>query len=175
MPRCSFTLGATPAEDGSLGRLARRKLGRKPTPTASTFDFGKRIHRRTRLIVTDTRDLLLAVPVHPAKRPGRQSCGNLAGVPATKLRIEWYLAIAPEKSGCAASHADPDRRCQRHTGPPMGDPRDVARRLPKHLAFLCTWHAAWLSLSDPRRVMERSFKSLRHWISPSSAFKESSS
>jgi transposase len=65
-----------------LVRQARRKLGRKPTPTAAVidsqsaattqaggprgFDPGKRVHGRKRHIVTDTNGLLLAVHVHPA-------------------------------------------------------------------------------------------------------------
>jgi len=66
----------------ALVRQARRKLGRKPTPTAAIidsqsasttqaggprgFDPGKRVHGRKRHIVTDTNGLLLAVHVHPA-------------------------------------------------------------------------------------------------------------
>jgi transposase len=66
----------------ALVRQARRKLGRKPTPTAAVidsqsasttqaggargFDPGKRVHGRKRHIVTDTNGLLLAVHVHPA-------------------------------------------------------------------------------------------------------------
>ncbi|RAI34041.1 IS5 family transposase, partial [Rhodoplanes roseus] len=66
----------------ALVRLARRQLGRKPTPTAAIidsqsapttesggprgFDAGKRVHGRKRHIVTDTNGLLLAVLVHPA-------------------------------------------------------------------------------------------------------------
>jgi transposase len=65
-----------------LVRYARRKLGRKPQPTAAIidsqsaattqagglrgFDPGKRVHGRKRHIVTDTNGLLLAVNVHPA-------------------------------------------------------------------------------------------------------------
>jgi transposase len=65
-----------------LVRYARRKLGRKPSPTAAIidsqsaattqaggprgFDPGKRVHGRKRHIVTDTNGLLLAVNVHPA-------------------------------------------------------------------------------------------------------------
>ena len=65
-----------------LVRRARRKLGRKPKPTAAVldsqtastteaggprgFDPGKRLHGRKRHIVTDTNGLLLAVYVHPA-------------------------------------------------------------------------------------------------------------
>jgi putative transposase len=65
-----------------LVRQARRKLGRKPTPTAAVidsqsapttqaggprgYDAGKRIYGRKRHIVTDTNGLLLAVHVHPA-------------------------------------------------------------------------------------------------------------
>jgi transposase len=65
-----------------LVRQARRKLGRKPTPTAAIidsqststtqaggpagFDPGKRVYGRKRHIVTDTNGLLLAVHVHPA-------------------------------------------------------------------------------------------------------------
>ena len=65
-----------------LVRQARRKLGRKPKPTAAIidsqsasttqaggprgFDPGKRVHGRKRHIVTDTNGLLLAVHVHPA-------------------------------------------------------------------------------------------------------------
>jgi len=65
-----------------LVRQARRKLGRKPTPTAAVidsqsasttqaggprgFDPGKRVHGRKRHIVTDTNGLLLGVHVHPA-------------------------------------------------------------------------------------------------------------
>src|ERR1041384_6303361 len=63
-------------------RQARRKLGRKPTPTAAVidsqststtqaggprgFDPGKRVHGRKRHIITDTEGLLLAAHVHPA-------------------------------------------------------------------------------------------------------------
>jgi len=66
----------------ALVRQARRKLGRKPKPTAAIidsqsasttqaggprgFDPGKRVHGRKRHIVTDTNGLLLAVHVHPA-------------------------------------------------------------------------------------------------------------
>jgi transposase len=66
----------------ALVRRARRKLGRKPRPTAAVidsqsaattqaggprgFDAGKRVHGRKRHIVTDTNGLLLAVHVHPA-------------------------------------------------------------------------------------------------------------
>jgi transposase len=66
----------------ALVRQARRKLGRKPRPTAAIidsqsaattesggprgFDPGKRVHGRKRHIVTDTDGLLLAVHVHPA-------------------------------------------------------------------------------------------------------------
>jgi transposase len=66
----------------ALVRQARRKLGRKPTPTAAVldsqsapttqaggprgYDAGKRIYGRKRHIVTDTNGLLLAVHVHPA-------------------------------------------------------------------------------------------------------------
>ena len=66
----------------ALVRRARRKLGRKPTPTAAVidsqsasttqaggprgFDPGKRVHGRKRHIVTDTNGLLLGVHVHPA-------------------------------------------------------------------------------------------------------------
>jgi transposase len=66
----------------ALVRRARRKLGRKPRPTAAIidsqsaattqaggprgFDAGKRIYGRKRHIVTDTNGLLLAVHVHPA-------------------------------------------------------------------------------------------------------------
>jgi transposase len=66
----------------ALVRQARRKLGRKPKPTAAVidsqtasttqaggprgFDPGKRVHGRKRHIVTDTNGLLLAVHVHPA-------------------------------------------------------------------------------------------------------------
>lgn len=66
----------------ALVRRARRKLGRKPTPTAAIidsqsaattqaggprgFDAGKRVYGRKRHIVTDTNGLLLAVHVHPA-------------------------------------------------------------------------------------------------------------
>ncbi|WP_342722065.1 IS5 family transposase [Bradyrhizobium sp. B097] len=66
----------------ALVRQARRKLGRKPTPTAAVidsqsasttqaggprgFDPGKRVNGRKRHIVTDTNGLLLAVHVHPA-------------------------------------------------------------------------------------------------------------
>src|ERR1700741_3807546 len=66
----------------ALVRQARRKLGRKPSPTAAVidsqgaattqaggprgFDPGKRIYGRKRHIVTDTNGLLLAVHVHPA-------------------------------------------------------------------------------------------------------------
>ena len=65
-----------------LVRQARRKLGRKPKPTAAVidsqsasttqaggqrgFDAGKRVYGRKRHIVTDTNGLLLAVHVHPA-------------------------------------------------------------------------------------------------------------
>ena len=66
----------------ALVRQARRKLGRKPKPTAAIidsqtasttqaggprgFDPGKRLYGRKRHIVTDTNGLLLAVHVHPA-------------------------------------------------------------------------------------------------------------
>jgi putative transposase len=66
----------------ALVRRARRKLGRKPRPTAAVvdsqsapttqaggprgYDAGKRIYGRKRHIVTDTDGLLLAVHVHPA-------------------------------------------------------------------------------------------------------------
>jgi putative transposase len=66
----------------ALVQLARRKLRRKPRPTAAIidsqsasttqaggprgFDPGKRIYGRKRHIVTDTNGLLLAVHVHPA-------------------------------------------------------------------------------------------------------------
>ena len=66
----------------ALVRQARRKLGRKPRPTAAIidsqsaatmqaggprgYDAGKRVHGRKRHIVTDTNGLLLAVHVHPA-------------------------------------------------------------------------------------------------------------
>jgi putative transposase len=66
----------------ALVRKARRKLGRKPTPTAAVidsqsaptahaggprgYDAGKRVYGRKRHIVTDTNGLLLAVNVHPA-------------------------------------------------------------------------------------------------------------
>jgi transposase len=66
----------------ALVRRARRKLGRKPRPTAGIidsqsaattqaggprgFDAGKRVYGRKRHIVTDTNGLLLAVHVHPA-------------------------------------------------------------------------------------------------------------
>jgi putative transposase len=66
----------------ALVRRARRKLGRKPRPTAAVidsqsaattqaggprgFDAGKRVYGRKRHIVTDTNGLLLAVHVHPA-------------------------------------------------------------------------------------------------------------
>jgi transposase len=66
----------------ALVRQARRKLGRKPRPTAAIidsqsaattqaggprgFDPGKRVYGRKRHIVTDTNGLLLAVNVHPA-------------------------------------------------------------------------------------------------------------
>lgn len=66
----------------ALVRQARRKLGRKPKPTAAIidsqsaattqaggpcgFDPGKRVYGRKRHIVTDTNGLLLAVHVHPA-------------------------------------------------------------------------------------------------------------
>jgi putative transposase len=66
----------------ALVRQARRKLGRKPTPTAAVidsqsasttqaggprgFDPGKRVYGRKRHIVTDTNGLLLATHVHPA-------------------------------------------------------------------------------------------------------------
>ena len=65
-----------------LVRYARRRLGRKPSPTAAIidsqsaattqaggprgFDPGKRVYGRKRHIVTDTEGLLLAVHVHPA-------------------------------------------------------------------------------------------------------------
>jgi transposase len=65
-----------------LVRRARRRLGRKPKPTAAVidsqsvattqaggprgFDAGKRVSGRKRHIVTDTNGLLLAVDVHPA-------------------------------------------------------------------------------------------------------------
>lgn len=65
-----------------LVRYARRKLGRKPKPTAAIidsqsiattqaggprgFDPGKRVYGRKRHIVTDTDGLLLDVHVHPA-------------------------------------------------------------------------------------------------------------
>jgi putative transposase len=71
----------------ALVRQARRKLGRKPRPTAAVidsqsapttqaggprgFDAGKRIYGRKRHIVTDTNGLLLAVHVHP---PNIQDC-----------------------------------------------------------------------------------------------------
>jgi transposase len=66
----------------ALVRQARRKLGRKPTPTAAVidsqsasttqaggprgYDPGKRVLGRKRHIVTDTNGLLLGVHVHPA-------------------------------------------------------------------------------------------------------------
>jgi putative transposase len=66
----------------ALVRLARKKLGRKPTPSAAIidsqsaattqaggprgFDPGKRVSGRKRHIVTDTEGFLLAVHVHPA-------------------------------------------------------------------------------------------------------------
>lgn len=66
----------------ALVRRARKKLGRKPRPTAAVidsqsaattqaggprgFDAGKRVYGRKRHIVTDTNGLLLAVHVHPA-------------------------------------------------------------------------------------------------------------
>ena len=66
----------------ALVRQARRKLGRKQTPTAAVidsqsaptahaggprgYDAGKRVYGRKRHIVTDTNGLLLAVNVHPA-------------------------------------------------------------------------------------------------------------
>lgn len=66
----------------ALVRKARRKLGRKPKPTAAVidsqsaataqaggprgYDAGKRVYGRKRHIVTDTDGLLLAVHVHPA-------------------------------------------------------------------------------------------------------------
>ena len=66
----------------ALVRRARRKLGRKPRPTAAVidsqsaattqaggprgFDAGKRVYGRKRHIITDTNGLLLAVHVHPA-------------------------------------------------------------------------------------------------------------
>jgi len=66
----------------ALVRRARKKLGRKPGPTAAVidsqsaattqaggprgFDAGKRVYGRKRHIVTDTNGLLLAVHVHPA-------------------------------------------------------------------------------------------------------------
>jgi putative transposase len=66
----------------ALVRRARRRLGRKPRPTAAIidsqsaattqaggprgFDAGKRVYGRKRHIVTDTNGLLLAVHVHPA-------------------------------------------------------------------------------------------------------------
>jgi transposase len=67
---------------GALVKLARRRLGRKPGPSAaiidsqsaltahaggpSGFDPGKRVHGRKRHIVTDTNGLLLEVHVHAA-------------------------------------------------------------------------------------------------------------
>ena len=66
----------------ALVRQARRRLGRKPRPTAGIidsqsaattpaggprgFDAGKRVWGRKRHIVTDTNGLLLAIHVHPA-------------------------------------------------------------------------------------------------------------
>src|SRR5262249_23633042 len=66
----------------TLVKQARRKLGRKPKPSAAIidsqsasttqaggprgFDPGKRVYGRKRHIVTDTNGLLLAVHVHPA-------------------------------------------------------------------------------------------------------------
>src|SRR4051794_1846359 len=66
----------------ALVRQARRKLNRKPRPTAAIidsqsaattqaggprgFDPGKRVYGRKRHIVTDTEGLLLAIHVHPA-------------------------------------------------------------------------------------------------------------
>jgi transposase len=67
---------------GALVQKARRRLGRRPRPTAAIidsqsasttqaggprgFDPGKRVYGRKRHIVTDTNGLLLAVHVHPA-------------------------------------------------------------------------------------------------------------
>lgn len=66
----------------ALVQQARRRLGRKPKPTAAVidsqsasttqaggprgYDPGKRVYGRKRHIVTDTNGLLLAVHVHPA-------------------------------------------------------------------------------------------------------------
>ena len=80
----------------ALVRRARRKLGRKPRPTAAVidsqsaattqaggprgFDAGKRVYGRKRHIVTDTNGLLLAVHVHPANMfrmsTGQSLCWN---------------------------------------------------------------------------------------------------
>lgn len=83
--RVIFIPGATLAGGiGSSGLWCgrRRRLGRKPKPTAAMidsqsasttqaggprgYDPGKRVHGRKRHIVIDTNGLLLAVHVHPA-------------------------------------------------------------------------------------------------------------
>ena len=92
----------------ALVRQARRKLGRKPRPTAAIidsqsaattqaggpagFDPGKRIYGRKRHIVTDTNGLLLAVHVHPAnvRCPW---CRTVAKAPARALSQAEFLPI----------------------------------------------------------------------------------
>ncbi len=110
-----------------LVRQARRKLGRKPRPTAAVidsqsapttqaggprgYDAGKRIYGRKRHIVTDTNGLLLAVHVHPANV---QDChgavpllsGCVAGSPSsgTSLPIASIAATSFKMHSLIAGH-----------------------------------------------------------------------
>jgi transposase len=168
---------------GVLVRKARRRLGRRPRPTAAIidsqsasttqaggqrgFDPGKRVYGRKRHIVTDTNGLLLAVYVHPANvQDVHGAVPFLRNLRQRFPKLQQVFALSA-RPGSRASSSYPDVGSSNAPSPGVADAvvspeTSKAPPRPKWLGFSLLIHA-----SDPSSCRSLNSAASTHFESDS--------